>query len=229
MTATTDATVDDVTPTDEGRSPLQVVLPIVIVVALLAAALAGGFYWGTKHGDSPAAAKPGAVDIGFARDMSIHHQQAVTMAGYARDNSTNPDVVHLAYDIETNQSIEMGEMTGWLDTWALTRYSPHPMVWMGPEHAQHVVNGLMPGMATGDQLAKLLTLHGHALDIFFLQLMIHHHQGGAPMAQFAQQRAGQDYVRTLAGHMLANQNTETLQMERLLRQLGGTPLPPPAT
>jgi uncharacterized protein (DUF305 family) len=227
MTAATDQSTDETSSVGPGRSTLQFVLPIVMVVALLAAALAGGFYWGTKHGDTTTPVKPSAVDIGFARDMSIHHQQAVTMAGYTRDNSDNPDVVHLAYDIETNQSIEMGEMTGWLDTWGLTRYSAHPMVWMGPEHSHHVVNGLMPGMATPDQLSKLLTLHGKALDILFLQLMIHHHQGGGPMAQYAQQHAGQDYVRTLAGHMLANQNTETLQMERLLRQLGGTPLPPP--
>jgi uncharacterized protein (DUF305 family) len=228
MAATTDHTVDDVAAAEPSRSPLRVVLTIVIVVALLAATLAGGFYWGTKHGDPSTAAKPSAVDIGFARDMSTHHQQAVTMAGYARDNSSNPDVIHLAYDIETNQSIEMGEMTGWLDTWGLTRFSAHPMAWMGTEHAQHVVNGQMPGMASPDQFSKLLTLHGRALDILFLQLMIHHHQGGAPMARYAQQHASQDYVRTLAGHMLANQNTETLQMEQLLRQLGGSPLPPPA-
>jgi uncharacterized protein (DUF305 family) len=226
MTADVVDETDASAPADSAPpTRLRAVLLGVIAVAVLAVAIAGGFYWGTKNGTS--ATKPSAVDIGFARDMATHHQQAVTMAGYARDNSSNPDVIHLAYDIETNQSIEMGEMTGWLDTWGLTRYSAHPMVWMGPEHSHHVVNGLMPGMATPDQLSKLLTLHGKALDILFLQLMIHHHQGGGPMAQYAQQHAGQDYVRTLAGHMLANQNTETLQMERLLRQLGGVPLPPP--
>jgi uncharacterized protein (DUF305 family) len=153
----------------------------------------------------------------------------VTMAAYARDNSTDPSVVNLAYDIESNQTIEMGEMEGWLDTWGLTRYDAHPMVWMGAEHAAEVVNGLMPGMATSAQLAKLTSSHGRALDILFLQLMIHHHQGGAPMAEYAEEHAAEPYVRTLAGHMLANQNTETTQMEQLLRQLGGSPLPPPQT
>src|SRR3954453_8248765 len=157
MAATTDQTVDDVAAAEPSRSPLRVVLTIVIVVALLAATLAGGFYWGAKHGDPSRGAKPSAVDIGFARDMSIHHQQAVTMAGYARDNSSNPDVVHLAYDIETNQSIEMGEMTGWLDSWGLTRYSPHPMAWMG-DHGMHMGAGsLMPGLATSAQMAGLMS------------------------------------------------------------------------
>lgn len=211
-----------------SRSRLSVVLAAVIAVAVAVAAVAGGYAWG-HSGYSPQAARPSTVDVGFAQDMSNHHQQAVEMAAYARDNSTNRDVIHLAYDIEQNQSLEEGEMTGWLDTWGRTRYDAHPMSWMGAEHAQHVVDGLMPGMATPAQLAKLESSHGRALDILFLQLMIHHHQGGAPMAQFALQHAGLDYVRTLAGHMLANQNTETIQMEQLLRQLGGSPLPSPVT
>jgi Uncharacterized protein conserved in bacteria len=214
--------------TPAGSAPLRRLLVAIIAIAALAIAVAGGFAWGS-HSNSNTSAKPSAVDIGFARDMSNHHQQAVEMAAYARDNSTDIDVVHLAYDIEQNQSLEEGEMTGWLDTWGLTRYDPHPMAWMGAQHAEHVVNGLMPGMATPSQMARLQSLHGKALDIFFLQLMIHHHQGGAPMAQYAVQHAGLDYVRTLAGHMLANQDTETIQMEQLLRQLGGAPLPAPLT
>ena len=90
-------------------------------------------------------------------------------------------------------------------------------------------NGLMPGMATPAQMAKLQTLHGKAMDILFLQLMIHHHQGGVAMAQYAAQHAQEAYVRNLAGHMVAAQSTEIIEMEQMLRQLGGTPLPPPAS
>ena len=210
---------------DGGR--LRAVLLGVIAVAVLAIATAGGFYWGTKHTTKPAG--PSAVDIGFARDMSNHHQQAVEMAAYTRDNSTDPAIVQIAYDIEQNQSFEEGEMTGWLDTWGLTRYDAHPMSWMGAQHASHVVDGLMPGMATPVQMARLRSLHGVALDRFFLQLMIHHHQGGLPMAQFAEQHATEPYVRTLAGHMWAAQSSEIIQMEQMLRQRGGSPLAPPET
>jgi uncharacterized protein (DUF305 family) len=209
-------------------SRLRTVLIAVIAVAVAAVLVAAGYVWGA-HDDSGSAATPSAVDIGFAQDMSNHHQQAVEMAAYTRDNSTDPAVVRFAYDIEQNQSLEEGEMTGWLDTWGLTRYDPHPMLWMGAAHAQHVVDGLMPGMATPAQISRLQSLHGKALDIYFLQLMIHHHQGGAPMARFALEHAKLGYVRTLAGHMLANQDMETVQMERLLRQLGSAPLPPPET
>lgn len=215
-------------PAAAARGGLYTTLFAVIAVAVAAILVAGGYAWGS-HTSTSGATKPSAVDIGFARDMSNHHQQAVEMAAYARDNSTNQQVVHLAYDIEQNQSFEEGEMTGWLDTWGLTRYDAHPMIWMGAQHAQHVVDGLMPGMATPAQMSRLQSLHGRALDIYFLQLMIHHHQGGGPMAQFAVQHASEPYVRTAAGHMLANQDTETIQMEQLLRQLGGSPLPPPET
>jgi uncharacterized protein (DUF305 family) len=227
VTLVTEDPVTIPAPTPERRS-LQAVLTAIIAVAVVAVAVAGGFYWG-NHDSSTGAAKPTAVDIGFARDMATHHQQAITMAAYTRDNSSDEDIVTLAYDIESSQTIQMGEMTGWLDTWNLTRYTAHPMVWMGPEHASHVVNGLMPGMATAAQVAKLMTLHGKALDVLFLQLMIRHHQGGVVMAQYAEQNASQDYIRTLAGHMLASQSAEIVQMEQMLRQLGGAPLPVPAT
>jgi uncharacterized protein (DUF305 family) len=212
---------------DPTGPSLRVVLLAIIAVAVAAAAVAGGYFWGSKDGSSDSASKPSAVDIGFARDMATHHQQAITMAAYVRDNSTDLSISTLAYDIESSQTIQLGEMTGWLDTWNLTRFSAHPMAWMGAEHAAHVVNGLMPGMATPAQMTRLTSLHGKALDVFFLQLMIHHHQGGLPMARFAEQHANEPYVRTLAGHMIAAQSSEIIQMEQMLRQRGGAPLPAP--
>jgi uncharacterized protein (DUF305 family) len=223
--------VDDTTPTTATGDPrptrLRTVLLGVIAVAVLAVAVSGGYFWGNRS--SGGAAKPTATDIGFARDMAAHHQQAVTMAAYVRDTSTDPEIVTLAYDIESSQTTQIGEMTGWLDTWNLTLYDAHPMQWMGPAHASHVVNGLMPGMATPTQMNKLLSLHGKALDKYFLQLMIHHHQGGLPMAQLAEQEASEPYIRTVAGHIAASQGAEILTMEQMLRQRGGAPLAPPQT
>ena len=85
----------------------------------------------------------------------------------------------------------------------------------------------MPGMATQSEINKLLSLTGKPLDIYFLQLMIRHHQGGIPMAQYAAAHAGQSYVRDLARKMVQNQSNEIVTMEQLLRQLGGSPLLPP--
>jgi uncharacterized protein (DUF305 family) len=210
----------------QGRGAVRA-LTAVLAVAALVIAVAAGFFWGNRSAPDNAAYVPSvnAVDAGFARDMATHHQQAVTMAGYARDNSTDPAVVTLAFDIETEQSVEMGRMIGWLDTWNISRTSGTEMAWMG--HADDVVDGLMPGMATPAQMTKLQSSHGKALDILFLQLMIHHHQGGIAMAQYAEQHAKIGYVRTLAGQMYTSQTNEIQVMEKMLRQLGAAPLPPP--
>ena len=107
------------------------------------------------------------------------------MAGYARDNIDQPRDQALAYDIETSQTVQIGEMQGWLDSLGIVARQ-HGIRWPGwPGTLTCEANGLMPGMATPAQMTTLETLHGKALDILFLQLMIHHHQGGVTMAQYA--------------------------------------------
>ncbi|WP_375479656.1 DUF305 domain-containing protein [uncultured Jatrophihabitans sp.] len=227
MTATLDAPKAAVAPSPPGR--LRVMLLAVIAVAVLV--IAAGVGWlvrGDGGAGSNAMPTASSVDAGFARDMATHHTQAVTMAGYERDNTTNPALKNLAFDIETSQESQVGEFQGWLDTWGLSRNSPDPMSWMGSSHMAMGSDGLMPGMATPAQMSKLETLHGKALDVFFLQLMIRHHQGGIPMAQYAEEHASEPYVRTVAGHIVAGQSAEIIEMEQLLRQLGSSPLSPPS-
>ena len=212
------------TPPQPSR--LRTVLVAVIAVAALVVAVAGGYAWGNHSGSSGSGAS--AVDIGFAQDMSVHHSQAVTMAGYARDYTDDPGVKLLAYDIEDQQSFQIGQMTGWIDSWGAPMVDPSPMKWMAG-HDHLTADGLMPGMATPDQVAKLKTLHGKALDIFFLQLMINHHLGGIPMARYAAQNAKEPYVRALAQAVVNAQSSEIVTMNQMLSKLGGTPLPPPAS
>ena len=223
MTATDERSAEAAPP----RGRLTVVLFAVIAVCVAAVAVAGGYLWGSG-GSSGSVPSATSVDAGFARDMSTHHTQAVTMATYERDNTSNKTLHLLAYDIETSQQFQIGQMQGWLDAWGLSRTSTQPqMAWMAG-HMHPATDGLMPGMATPDQMDELLAARGTAEDILFLQLMIHHHQGGIAMAKYAAQHAREDYVRTLAQSMATAQTNEIIQMEALLRQMGGTPLPAPA-
>ncbi len=217
---------DDTTASEVVASGRRLRVALLAVIAVAALVVAGGAGWlvGHRHGSPVADA---SVDVGFARDMSTHHQQAVTMAGFERDHTSNPDLRLLAYNIEDTQSFEIGQMTGWLDSWGLVRSTTRaPMQWMAG-HDHLTSGGLMPGMATAEQMNAFETLNGTALDIDFLQLMIHHHQGGIPMAQYVLDHAKEPYVRALAKAMITIQSDEIVQMEQTLRKLGGSPLPAP--
>jgi uncharacterized protein (DUF305 family) len=221
------------TPAETGERDMSprsfpVVLVVILVVAALAVAGTVGWLVGNNDNSGTSTPPESSVDAGFARDMSTHHTQAVDMAGYARDNTDDPSIQILARDIETQQYFQLGDMQGWLDNWGLSRTSTlATMSWMAG-HSHLESDGLMPGMATPEQLDKLETLTGKPLDIYFLQLMIHHHQGGLPMAQYAAEHATEPYVRNLAQKMAQAQSNEIVQMEQMLRQLGGTPLPAPS-
>lgn len=176
-----------------------------------------------------------SVDVGFCQDMSAHHEQAVEMAGWVRDHSTDPGIRGIAHDIESTQTEEIGRMQGWLSIWGAPPASlgTH-MAWMAAEptgHAHGVASvpsegfAMMPGMASPDELRALKTASGPQLDLLFLQLMLRHHEGGAPMLSYAAQHAEVPVVRALAGQMAVAQAGETETLRSLLTERGGEPLP----
>jgi uncharacterized protein (DUF305 family) len=218
MTNPPSAAPPAVTPPGRPRS-LVVVLAVVSAIALLA--IGAGLAVATGLG---ADRLPGerSVDAGFARDMATHHVQATEMAQIARDGSTDPEVRLTAFDIETQQLNQVGQLRGWLQSWGLTGQSAERMMsWMG--HSLQP-GELMPGMATSAELAKLRALTGRPLDVYFLQLMIRHHRGGFEMAQAAAARAEEPYVRDLATKIAQGQQAEVVTMEQMLRERGGQPL-----
>lgn len=178
--------------------------------------------------------KGGAVDVGFAQDMSVHHRQAVLMAGQARDRSTDPAIRLIAFDIETNQLQQIGQMQGWLSLW---NAAPLPtgryMTWMADTSSMpgmaHGTPGLptMPGMASAADLQRLQASSGGSFDVLFLQLMLRHHQGGTPMAQYAAQHAESVQVRNLAEKIVVSQGAESDYLAQLIAQHGAQPLPAP--
>jgi len=203
-------------------------LGALVAAALVAIGGAGAIILGLGGNHYPAAA---SVDAGFARDMSTHHRQAVLMAGLARDRSADPEVALIAYDIETVQLSQVGQLQGWLALWGLSQSTGEPMSWMsGHEHAGTSGRsevGLMPGMADADELDELRAAQGPAFDVLFLRLMIRHHQGGTQMANYAAEQAEIDALRTLARSMAETQAAEIATLTDMLTARGGTPLPAP--
>jgi uncharacterized protein (DUF305 family) len=155
-----------------------------------------------------------SLEAGFARDMMVHHDQAVTMSLLIRDRTTDPRIKTLATDILLTQENQIGQMLGWLNVWGLSATSAEPpMAWMG-----HPMTGRMPGMASPEELAHLEQLSGTAADAEFLRLMIRHHQGGIPMAEEARERSTNSQVRSLATAIVASQGAEITVMQDLLAQ-----------
>lgn len=162
----------------------------------------------------------GPVDSGFARDMAVHHQQAVEMSFIVRDRTTDDDVRRLAYDIINTQANQRGMLLGWLDTWNEPKSSQAaPMSWMDHSMPYKPHDGsLMPGMATNSELNKLRSLSGKQAEVSYLTLMTAHHKGGIDMADGAARSAENPLVRRLAQGMVDGQRAEIQLMADMLKK-----------
>ncbi|TXL92816.1 DUF305 domain-containing protein [Streptomyces sp. IB2014 016-6] len=184
-----------------------------------------------------------SAEAGFARDMAVHHQQAVEMSFLVRDGTDDEEVRRLAYDIANTQANQRGMLLGWLDMWKLPKVSTgqEPMAWMaqdgghagmdgmegmeGMDHGAHEVRdgSLMPGMATKTELAALGAAKGEKAEILYLQLMTDHHKGGVTMARGCAELCEVDTERALAEGMVTAQQSELGLMADLLKARGAKP------
>ncbi|MEU6281474.1 DUF305 domain-containing protein [Streptomyces sp. NPDC047028] len=191
---------------------------------------AGAITYAVAEDDGSAAASTpavGSADAGFARDMAVHHQQAVEMSYIVRDRTKDVEVRRLAYDIAQTQANQRGMLLGWLDLWGLPKVSADPpMTWMGMgDMASGKDGALMPGMATNTQMRKLQTLSGKQAEILYLQLMTAHHKGGIHMAQGCVDKCTVGVEKRLAQGMVAGQRSELDVMAGMLKKRGAQPLP----
>ncbi|MFC9998032.1 DUF305 domain-containing protein [Nocardia sp. NPDC127526] len=218
-------------PDQQPRRSQRPALLVLGVIGVVLLAFLAGVLVGNPLEEGTTA--PGAVDIGFAQDMSVHHTQAVEMSAIALAGTSDPAVQRLAYDILTTQQNQAGRMQGWLQLWNEPMLGANGyMGWMTDSSSHHGGSSehsgpvaTMPGMATDQELTALRQATGAAQDVLFLQLMLRHHQGGMPMIEYAAQRADTDAIRTLAASMVQTQSGESQLMTRMLAERGSTPLP----
>ncbi|MFH8475044.1 DUF305 domain-containing protein [Streptomyces sp. NPDC018000] len=229
-----------------------------VVLALLfagVATVASARDDGADHAAAPAPRAPAvdSADAGFARDMAVHHQQAVEMSFIVRDRTENEEVRRLAYDIANTQANQRGMMLGWLDLWELPKAAAgqEPMAWMAAGHEGHTTDGmdgmdgmggmegmagtgtgyrahdgsLMPGMATRTELDRLREADGKKAEILYLQLMTDHHKGGIDMARGCARLCTVTVEKRLAQGMVEAQQSEVDMMARMLAARGAEPRP----
>jgi len=152
------------------------------------------------------------TEIGFAQDMTAHHQQALILV-QRLDPGADPAVLRLAQQIDQSQRMEIGMMLGWL---RLANASPMP---------DHPMAATMPGMASPAELDALAAARGHDASVLFLQLMYRHHLGGITMARTADRQIASGAVKEQARAMIAEQSEDCGLILYLLDQLGAQPLP----
>jgi uncharacterized protein (DUF305 family) len=203
-------------------------------VLVLAVGLAGGWMLAARAADPSST----SAEAGFARDMQVHHDQAVEMALLVRDRTDDPEIRSLAYDIATSQSQQSGQMYAWLNDWGVPQARPgEVMEWMSeptldgsagqrhehqsptsspPSSSPTVTAGAMPGMASGAELQSLRNASGTDAEVQFLTLMLAHHRGGVDMAEAVLERSTHPLVTTLARAIVFAQSGEIDYMETLL-------------
>jgi uncharacterized protein (DUF305 family) len=192
-------------------SRTEVDFRIVVVLAAAFVVTFGLAVWLWLAGRPPG---EGSAEAGFARDMMIHHAQAVQMAEVVRDRTESDNVRLLATDISLGQQAQIGIMQGWLGAWGLPITGEEPaMAWTG-----HPMDGLMPGMATPEKIGRLSKLPPDRADALFLRLMIAHHEAAIPMAGAILKRTDEPEVKQLAGSIEQAQRAEIENMKAMLAE-----------
>lgn len=191
---------------------------LAVLGVLAGLGFAGGFTLG-RNTARPEVPGEHSVDVGFLRDMVVHHAQAVTLARLALQRVQNRPLRNLADDVVMTQQREIGIMTGWLEQWGRAPSSlDPPMAWMS--HGRTTLGGpRMPGMATPAEVAKFAVMRGPAADTEFGRLMLAHHLGGLHMVEEAIARAQRPEVIVLAQRMRADQQREVAILLRLARPI----------
>lgn len=216
------------------RRAMTAVCAAGVAVLLVLGGLFAGIAW-ENHRAEARSHEPSPVDVGFAQDMSVHHDQAILMS-QTLTRAVAPDVRGLADRIIATQTAEAATMRGWLDWFGEPLTSNEPMSWMDPAaHGGHTAPAAidddappMPGMASVDDLGRLSLARGVDAEVWFLQLMIRHHEGGIAMATAAQNSdEASGATRRLALAMIIEQGDEIGRMRLLLTARDAEPLPAP--
>ncbi|OQO89453.1 DUF305 domain-containing protein [Saccharomonospora piscinae] len=140
------------------------------------------------------------ADVDYMLGMIPHHEQALVMTELVPERADSAKVKSIAERIEVTQDGEIGVMRSWLDQYA-----------QGADPGQHGhggQHGLMPGMATPEQLDALRAAEGEEFDRLFCELMITHHEGALTMAEDYLPDGLEPRALAMAQEVVTTQNAE---------------------
>jgi len=148
------------------------------------------------------------ADLNFTQTMIPHHEQAIEMADIALDPlvGASDSVKAIAARIKSAQDSEVTKMKAFLTMWKqrLT----------GDSSMHH--GDTMSGMMSADDMKKLSSLRGVEFDREWMNGMIAHHEGAIEMAKEVLKDGKNTAVNALAKAVEAVQDSEILEMKKLL-------------
>jgi uncharacterized protein (DUF305 family) len=174
---------------------------LLLVVAALSVAGCGGDD-DSEGGEEPTVASGDVpFDRAFIDAMVPHHQAAIDMANDAKDAGlSEPELVEIADNIIATQQAEIDQMLEWRQQWFGSTE-------LEPQAAALEVLGLSAAEA-GMEHGGIDFASVDNVDQAFAGMMIGHHTGAIRMARLAEETAGHDEVKTLAGEIIAAQQRE---------------------
>ena len=156
---------------------------------------------GLMKESSPDAANA-PYDLQFLDTMIEHHQDAVNMTQPIVEKTNNAELKAFAEKIIADQNKEITQMKNWREKW----FAGKPTA----------MNAEMPGMMDsmmGMNTKKLQAPGGMLLDLRFLAMMTHHHQGAITMSKEALNKAEHAEIKKLASQIIKAQEAEIKQMQ----------------
>ncbi len=159
---------------------------------------------------------PSEVDVGFAQDMSMHHEQAVRLAQSVDDRLDSRSVDTFRSEVVIFQTEELGRLRDRLLEWGSGPPDDLVMEWMGMDMPLEE----MPGVVSEAQFEVIEMADGPELDEMFLTLLGAHHVGGVQMAEFAADNADDPILRDLAAAIARNQRIEISEYDATMDGLG---------
>ena len=148
------------------------------------------------------------ADVMFSQMMIPHHEQAIEMSDIALDPTVGASnaVKELAARIKAAQDPEITKMKTFLTTWK-ERLTPDSSM----DHSD-----MMSGMLSADDIKKLSSLRGPEFDRAWMTGMIEHHEGAIEMAKDVLKDGKDTAVKALAQLITTAQDSEILEMKKLL-------------
>ena len=147
-------------------------------------------------------------DVMFSQMMIPHHEQAIELSDIALDPlvGASDSVKAIATRIKAAQDSEITKMKAFLTTWKqrLT----------GDSSDHH--SDMMSGMLSADDIKKLSSLRGAEFDRAWMTGMIEHHEGAIEMAKDVLKDGKDSAVKALANLVATVQDSEILEMKKLL-------------